>query len=471
MLSPVFRFLGLLLATAWAFGSQAVAADAPNLLPNPELRVGAEGLPAAWTLWSPRPELALQGSRVERNGATALALRAGGFEAVGKWTTLVRGIEPGKYYRFEVQHQTESVTSESGSVLVILSWFRTADGEESLQRDYVFPVEGGDWTTNARTLRAPAEAKSVRVELGLRWAPGGAVYWKNPRLTEVAAPPARKIRVATTRILPDIPTATVASNTQLMLKMFDEVGPEKSDVVLFSENLATRFVRQPLAEKAQPIPGPLTNALAAKARQYRTYAIATLLEADGKLFHNTAVLIDREGRIVGRYRKVHLTMGETESGLTPGHDYPVFDTDFGRIGIMTCWDNWFGESARALRLAGAEVLFLPLAGDGVPAHWEHVWKARAMDNGVWLVTSSTVTDSPSRILNPQGEVLADATGGFSHALAEFDLTQKWRVRYISVGNGYGEPATLFVKERRPETYAPLVDEPPITGVSSSVKRQ
>src|SRR5690606_21644241 len=111
---------------------------------------------------------------------------------------------------------------------------------------------------------------------------------------------------------------------------------------------------------------------------------------DGDLFHNTAVLIDRQGKLVGKYRKVHLTIGEGENGLTPGTDYPVYDTDFGRIGLMTCWDNWFSEPARILRLKGAEMLFMPLAGDGDNTHWDVVWKARAIDNGVWMVTSSTV---------------------------------------------------------------------------------
>ncbi|HYD83989.1 MAG TPA: hypothetical protein VEA63_08040 [Opitutus sp.] len=76
-----------------------------------------------------------------------------------------------------------------------------------------------------------------------------------------------------------------------------------------------------------------------------------------------------------------------------------------------------------------------------------------------IIASSTVTDSPSRILNPQGEVVADANGDFAHAIAEVDLNQQWRLRYMSVGNGEGEPASLMIKERRPDAYAPLLDTP------------
>jgi predicted amidohydrolase len=188
------------------------------------------------------------------------------------------------------------------------------------------------------------------------------------------------------------------------------------------------------------------------------HVITTLPERDGKLFHNTAVWIDRAGRIAGKYHKVHLTIGEMEAGLTPGSEYPVFETDFGRFGIVTCWDNWFAEPMRILRLRGAEMVFMPLAGDGAPAHWNAVWPARAIDNGVYLVTSSTVGETESRIINPQGTIIAEAKDKFGYAIAEIDLNQEWRLRYLSVGNGTGEAKSLYFRERRPDTYGPLLKD-------------
>lgn len=454
---PLLRHFALGICAA-ALASAAAAAD--NLLPNAEFRTGGDGAPLEWTLWSPRPELAPQGGVVTRDGARAISLRADRFESVGKWMAMVRAVEPGKFYRFEILHQAENVPAEGTNLQTILTWYSASDAKRELQRDYVLVTgtENG-WQRSARTFQAPADAGSLRVELGFRWAPGGAVYWKGASLTQVAEPEARKVRVATTRIMPVIETATVAGNTKLMAEMFDRVGPDRPDVVLFSENLNTRFVRGRVTEKAQPIPGPLTEMLAQKAKQYRTYVITTLLEAADGLVHNTAVVIDREGKLVGKYRKVHLTMGESDSGLTPGNEYGVFDTDFGRIGILTCWDAWFPESARILRMKGAEIIFMPLAGDGQPEHWEHVWRARAIDNAVWFVTSATVTDSPSRILNPAGDVLADTRGSFGYAVADLNLSETWRVRYMSVGNGYGEPPSILIKERRPETYGPIMTSP------------
>jgi predicted amidohydrolase len=234
-----------------------------------------------------------------------------------------------------------------------------------------------------------------------------------------------------------------------MVDTLDRAAASKPDLVLFTENLVDRWVRKPLMETAQPVPGPATNALAERARRYKTWVATSLHEIENGLIYNTAVLIDREGRIAGRYRKVHLANTEAEAGITPGSDYPVFDTDFGKVGIEICWDNWFGEAVRELRLRGAEIVLLPIAGDGVPGHWDLVSRARAIDNGVFLVASSTGAKSPSRIVSPEGVVLAEAADGI--AIADIDLASETRVPGLSFGAA-GEGKSLYIKERRPDTY-------------------
>ena len=72
------------------------------------------------------------------------------------------------------------------------------------------------------------------------------------------------------------------------------------------------------------------------------------MEREGTAIYNTAVLIDRDGLLVGKYRKVNLPYDEFEDGITPGSDYPVFQTDFGKVGMMICWDSQFPDAARAL---------------------------------------------------------------------------------------------------------------------------
>jgi predicted amidohydrolase len=423
------------------------------------LRTTAGDAAVAWNYWAPRLELAHDHAVVVRDGARALMLRARGFESYGYWSTRVSGIVPGNYYRFEALHQSEGVREESGSEFAVLSWYAGAENNpRELQRDYIDQQKrAGQWIRAARTIQAPADAAFARIELGLRRTEGGAVYWRDVVFAETPKPAPRVVRIATTRIVPAFP-ATLDANSKLMADMLERVGPEKPDFVLLSENLLTRGVRLPLEERAQIIPGPLTHLLSAKAKKFGTHVITTLLERDGSRYHNTAVLIDRAGRIAGKYRKVHLTIGEMENGLTPGSEYPVFETDAGRIGIVTCWDNWFSEPMRILRLRGAEIVFMPLAGDGNAHHWEAVWSARAMDNGVYLVASSTVGETPSRILDPAGAIVAEAMNKFGYAVASIDLNREWRLRYLSVGNGTGEARSLYLRERRPETYAPLLKD-------------
>jgi predicted amidohydrolase len=448
------RVFLLLLVGGFAIASAGHSAESRNLV----------GVASAenWTYWSPRPDLAQEHDVVVRDDARALMLRAKDFTSYGYWLTRVAGVKAGSYYRLDALYQTEGIPEDMGGVFAVISWYPEGSNSREIQRDYVDQEElSGQWMHVSRTVQAPEGATVARVELGLRRTKSGAVYWRDASFTEAPAPAPRKVRIATTRIVPNLP-ASIPANMKLMGEILDRVGAEKPDVVLLSENFNTRSVRLPLEQKAETIPGPLTNLLAEKAKKFGMNVITTLPERDGKLYHNTAVWIDRTGRIAGKYHKVHLTIGEMESGLTPGSEYPVFETDFGRMGIVTCWDNWFPEPMRILRLRGAEMVFMPVAGDGDPGHWNPVWAARAIDNGLYLITSSTVGDTESRIINPKGAIIAETKDKFGYAIAEIDLNQEWRLRYLSVANGVGEAKSLYMRERRPDTYAPLVrDSEPV----------
>jgi predicted amidohydrolase len=242
-----------------------------------------------------------------------------------------------------------------------------------------------------------------------------------------------------------------------MAKVLDEAGREKPDVVLLTEFFPEHGVKGTVHDRSEPIPGPVTDALARKAREYRTYIIAGMLELDGSKTYDTAVLIDRQGRVAGKYRKTHLPLAEVEDGETPGSDYPVFDTDFGRIGILICWDFVFPETFRVLRLEGAEIVFLPIAGDPGAGHFDTITRARALDNGVYLVASVS-HGAPSRIVNPDGEVMAETADGL--AAAELDLRRESRLWWLSVGPADGELKSLVIQERRPDSYRLLIDTNP-----------
>src|SRR6185436_1909020 len=98
------------------------------------------------------------------------------------------------------------------------------------------------------------------------------------------------------------------------------------------------------------------------AKKYNIHIVVGLVERDGNRIYNVSVLIGPDGTIIGIYRKVCLPRGEVDAGLTPGKDYPVFETRFGKVGMMVCYDGFFPEPARQLSNHGAEIIAFPVAG-------------------------------------------------------------------------------------------------------------
>jgi predicted amidohydrolase len=174
---------------------------------------------------------------------------------------------------------------------------------------------------------------------------------------------------------------------------------------------------------AEPLNGPTVKSLAETARKHRAWISAGLIEREGSAIYNTSVLLDREGRLAGKYRKVYLPREEVEGGITPGNDYPVFDTDFGKLGMMICWDVHYTDPARALALKGAEVIVMPIWGGN-----ETLAKARAIENRVFIAASGY--DYPTQIIDPDGKIIANHTGDGTVAMATVDLNDRYYDRWL-----------------------------------------
>lgn len=239
----------------------------------------------------------------------------------------------------------------------------------------------------------------------------------------------------------------VISSNAIVVRVTDS-----DHVVVFTENVfQTRkdAVRQPL-QSYNKLDDPYITALCEKARRYHTYIVCSVLERDADdLKRLTGLLINRDGEIQNIYRKTHLTMIELEGGSILENELPVFQTDFGTVGIQICWDHFFPECSRALALKGAELLLIPTHG-----FQKERLVMRALENGVHVVSAYTFSCG-TMILTPNGSV-ADEAEGKGYAFAEVDLNEPvWRP-WLSC-NSSADINPTYLLERRPELYGNLCD--------------
>lgn len=359
-----------------------------------------KGAPNAggWSPWAERPEIqprCFVDSTHSRSGADSLAISGNGNAAeYGGWSYQSGGVRGGQFYRLTAFFRTQSVPDARRQVVARLDWLDAA-GKRTGEPDYAFETSAdGDWTRVTLSVPAPPGAAAVRIELSLGWAAQGTVWWDDIAFEESQPKPARWVRVGTVSLHPrDNP-----DNLGAFLQEIDKIAAEKPDIVCLGEEILLEGSSRPYVSIAEEIPGLSTARLGERARKYGMYIVAGLTERAGPVVYNTAVLIDRHGNVAGRYRKVYLPREEVEGGLTPGDSCPVFDTDFGRIGMMICWDSEYVDPARAMAFQGAEILFVPAAGGYLT-----LLKARALENHLYLVSSGG--DVESAIIDPTGAVL------------------------------------------------------------------
>ena len=227
---------------------------------------------------------------------------------------------------------------------------------------------------------------------------------------------------------------------------------------------------------AEPIPGPSSERLGRLAARHGVVIVGSLFERRAAgLYHNTAVVLERDGSLVGKYRKMHIPddPGFYEKFyFTPGDlGFNPVDTSVGRLGVLVCWDQWYPEAARLMALAGAELLLYPTAIGWDPDDAEDererqrdAWilshRGHAVANGLPVLSCNRVGHEPSplgasgirfwgssHVLGPQGEVLAEAGRDAAQVLvADVDLQRSEHVRRI----------WPFLRDRRIDAYGDLL---------------
>lgn len=222
---------------------------------------------------------------------------------------------------------------------------------------------------------------------------------------------------------------------------------------------------------AQPLDGELVQSLSELAKELKVVIVAPFFEKRAKgIYHNSLVVIDADGTILGNYRKMHIpddpgfyekyyfTPGDEDSG------FQVFETRFGKIGTLICWDQWFPEAARITALKGADILFYPtaigtLATEGKKElkkyadAWETIQRSHAIANGCFVASVNRVgKESGSKfwghsfVAGPFGEILAKAGSKEEIVVTEVDLRQVELQRQ----------EWPFFRDRRIDVYQPIL---------------
>lgn len=358
-------------------------------------------LPAGWQTFAQREEILPRctvDSTQFRSAPNSLAISGNSNAAAyGGWSYRLTNLETGHFYHLTAYYRTRGVSHEQLQVVARLDWL-DAKGNRVGQPDYAYSVEpAGEWKKLVLQAPAPPGTAQARLELALGWSPQGTVWWDDLSFEEIPVPQDRIVRIGSVSLRPK-DTGSKEGSLSAFCQALDKVAASKPDIVCLGEGITKVGNRESYVTLAEPIPGLTTRRLGEKARQYRMYIVAGMFEREGQAVYNTAVLMDRQGNVAGKYRKVYLPREEIEGGLTPGVEYPVFKTDFGTIGMMICWDSEYVDPARALAAQGAEIILMPIWGGNYT-----LMKARAIENHVFLVSAGY--DVETAIINPLGETL------------------------------------------------------------------
>ena len=271
------------------------------------------------------------------------------------------------------------------------------------------------------------------------------------------------------------------ANVAKAVERIHEAAAQGANIICLQELFRSLYFCQEenadLFDLAEPIPGPSTETLAKAAKETGAVIVGSLFERrTAGVYHNTSVVLDADGSLAGVYRKMHIPddpLYYEKFYFTPGDlGFRVFDTKFGRIAPLVCWDQWYPEAARLAALAGAQVLVYPTAigwhpsereewGDRQREAWRTIQRSHAVANGLFVAAVNRVGvekplgDQPdydgieffgnSFVCGPLGDVLVEAGGGEEILTAELDFARIEDTRR-------GWP---FLRDRRIDAYGDI----------------
>ncbi len=262
----------------------------------------------------------------------------------------------------------------------------------------------------------------------------------------------------------------IEKNNAAITGFVEEAAGKGARLVAFPEMM--NYTGPGYAEHAEPIPGPTTELLSALAKKHHVWIESgTIAERiEGKKPSNTLVLIDPDGNIVCKYSKMHMFDVQIKNGPsyqesahnTAGNEIVLAETELGKLGFSVCYDLRYPELFRIMALEGAQVIFVPssFTMNTGRDHWEPLLRARAIENGVYVVGPSQIGKKPkmnangkSMVIDPWGNVIARASDRPCCTMAEIDLDyiEKVRAQLFSLENRRED--MYLVKSEHIKTYS------------------
>lgn len=392
-----------------------------------------------WTFKSPRPEITPSHQQTEATTTLPafLEISADNREGLsGYWCTRQQ-VDPGSHVEFKIHRRTTDLELKRRAAIVRLVWLdeqgrpvKRANptfssyrpGERPRAEPEYPPVThtAVDHDVLSAVYAIPPQATQAQIELHFRWGnPNSKVRWEHPTLTAVEASKPRTVKLATAHLQPR-GGSTPLEKCQQFATLIADAAQQNVDLIVLPETLTYYSSKGSYADAAESIPGPSTAYFGTLAKKHDIHIVAGLIERDGHLVYNVAALIGPDGKLIGKYRKVTLPRGEIEGGITPGNSYPVFQTRFGKVGMMICYDGFFPEVARELSNRGAEIIAWPVWGCN-----PLLAAARACENHAYIISSTYTEHSrewmTSTIFGHDGTSLATAKDWGTLATAEVDL--------------------------------------------------
>ena len=274
-------------------------------------------------------------------------------------------------------------------------------------------------------------------------------------------------------------TADYEDNKRRLAEKIERLAKEGAELIVLQELHNGLYFCQTedvnVFDQAESVPGPSTQFFGNLAKELQVVIVTSLFERrSAGLYHNTAVVLEKDGTIAGKYRKMHIPddPGYYEKFyFTPGDlGFQPIDTSVGRLGVLVCWDQWYPEAARLMALAGAQLLIYPTAigydPNDTPEErqrqrmaWQTVQRGHAVANGLPVVTVNRVGEEPSSVnrqpssvipfwgtsfvCGPQGEMLYEApTDQEAETIVQVDMQRSEQVRRW----------WPFLRDRRIEAY-------------------